>query len=247
MGTFSALLVFWDRNHVIPLTKPLWCRDLTLCLCWLEQAAEQTTNLIWDVITTQWRHAEPMTLNIAHILQTLKRPTKGFWPAIKYIQTAQGFTKPHKSTLQRRHNECDCVSNHQRLDCLLNPLFRRRSKKPSKPHVTGNCERNPPVTDGFPSKRASNVENDDITMLIRLFSNTQLCGENPATHVPVINCHCPIGNDDNGMLLNLPGLTSGYDTDAFCVTDGLALGQVKTHCGPVTPYGNIDLGQLWPK
>ena len=35
-------------------------------------------------------------------------------------------------TLQWRHNERDGVSNHQRLDCLLNRLFRPRSKKTSK-------------------------------------------------------------------------------------------------------------------
>ena len=33
------------------------------------------------------------------------------------------------SALQWRHNEGDCVSNHQTHDCLLNRLFRRRSKK----------------------------------------------------------------------------------------------------------------------
>ena len=32
-------------------------------------------------------------------------------------------------SLQWRHNECDGVSNHQPHDCLLNRLFRRRSKK----------------------------------------------------------------------------------------------------------------------
>ena len=32
------------------------------------------------------------------------------------------------------------VSKHQRLDCLFNRLFRRRSKKTSKPHVTGLCK-----------------------------------------------------------------------------------------------------------
>ena len=33
------------------------------------------------------------------------------------------------ATLQWRHNERDGVSKHRRLDCLLNRLFRRRSKK----------------------------------------------------------------------------------------------------------------------
>ena len=40
-------------------------------------------------------------------------------------------------TLQWRHNKCDGVSNHRRLDCLLSHLFRRRSKKTSKLRFTG--------------------------------------------------------------------------------------------------------------
>ena len=42
-------------------------------------------------------------------------------------------------TLHWRHNGCDSVSNHQPHDCLLNCLFRRRSKKTSKLRVTGLC------------------------------------------------------------------------------------------------------------
>ena len=45
-------------------------------------------------------------------------------------------------TLQWRHNERDGVSYHRRLVYLLNRLFRRRSKKTSKLHVTGLCEGN---------------------------------------------------------------------------------------------------------
>ena len=43
------------------------------------------------------------------------------------------------TTLRWRHNGCDSVSNHQPHDCLLNRLFRRRSKKTSKLRVTGLC------------------------------------------------------------------------------------------------------------
>ena len=45
-------------------------------------------------------------------------------------------------TLQWRHNGRDNVSNHQPHDCLLNGLFRRRSKKISKLRVTGLCAGN---------------------------------------------------------------------------------------------------------
>ena len=65
-------------------------------------------------------------------------------------------------TLQWRHYERDGVSNHQPHDCLLNRLFRRRSKKASKLCVTGLCVGNSPVTGEFPTQRASNAENVSI-------------------------------------------------------------------------------------
>ena len=55
-------------------------------------------------------------------------------------------------SLQWRHNGRDGVSNHQCLGCLLNRLFRRRSKKTSKLRVTGLCDGNRPVTGEFPHK-----------------------------------------------------------------------------------------------
>ena len=64
--------------------------------------------------------------------------------------------------LQWRHNEHDGVSNHRRRDCLLNCLFRRRSKKRPKLHVTGLCEGNSPVTGEFPTQRANNAEDVSI-------------------------------------------------------------------------------------
>ena len=54
------------------------------------------------------------------------------------------------------------MSNHWRLDCLLNCLFGRRSKKKSKLRVTGLCEGNLPVTGEFPTQRASNAEDVPI-------------------------------------------------------------------------------------
>ena len=64
---------------------------------------------------------------------------------------------PWKS-LHWRHNEHDSVSNHQAYDCLLNRLFRYRSKKTSKLCVTGLCEGNSPVTGEFPAQKASDAE-----------------------------------------------------------------------------------------
>ena len=47
-------------------------------------------------------------------------------------------------TLPWRHNDHNGVSNHQPHGCLLNRLFRRRSKKTSKLRVTGLCVGNSP-------------------------------------------------------------------------------------------------------
>ena len=63
------------------------------------------------------------------------------------------------TTLHWRHTGRDSVSNHQPHDCLLNRLFRRRSKKTSKLRVTGLCAGNSPETGEFPAQKASNAAN----------------------------------------------------------------------------------------
>ena len=65
-------------------------------------------------------------------------------------------------SLQWRHNGGDSVWNHQRHDCLLNHLFRRRSKKTSKLRVTGLCAGNSPETGEFSAQMASYAENVSI-------------------------------------------------------------------------------------
>ena len=50
------------------------------------------------------------------------------------------------------HNDHDGVSNHQPHGCLLNRLFRRRSKKTSKLRVTGLCVGNSPGPVNSPHK-----------------------------------------------------------------------------------------------
>ena len=66
------------------------------------------------------------------------------------------------TALQWRHNEHRGVSNHQPHDCLLDRLFKRRSKNTSKLRVNGFCVGNSPVTGEFPAQRASNAQNVSI-------------------------------------------------------------------------------------
>ena len=69
---------------------------------------------------------------------------------------------PVDIALQWRHNERDAVSNQRRLECLLNRLFRRRSKKTTKLRVTGLCAGKSPISGDFPALRASNAETVSI-------------------------------------------------------------------------------------
>ena len=73
-----------------------------------------------------------------------------YWPFIKGIP------------LRWRHNGHDGISNHQPHECLLNSLFRCRSKKTSKLRVTGLRVGNSPGTGEFPAQMASNAENVSI-------------------------------------------------------------------------------------
>ena len=64
--------------------------------------------------------------------------------------------------LRWRHNDHSGVSNHQPHGCLLNRLFRCKSKKTSKLRVTGLCVGNSPGTGEFPAQMASYAENVSI-------------------------------------------------------------------------------------
>ena len=73
------------------------------------------------------------------------------------------------------HNVRDGISNHQPHHCLLNPLFRRRSKKTLKLRVTGLCAGNSQVTNEFPRKWPATWKMfpiDDVIMsVLSLFTN----------------------------------------------------------------------------
>ena len=81
-------------------------------------------------------------------------------------------------TLQWRHNEPDCISNHQPHDCLLNRLFRLSSKKTSKLRVTGLCEgiHRPPVNSPhkWPGTRQMFPFDDVIITTLRCFTQKSI-------------------------------------------------------------------------
>ena len=74
------------------------------------------------------------------------------------------------ASLHWRHNDHGGVSNHQPHNCLLNRLFRRRSKKTSRLRVTGLCAGNSPGPVNSPHKwpvTRKMFPFDDVIMFIR--------------------------------------------------------------------------------
>ena len=75
-----------------------------------------------------------------------------------------------KLSLHWRYNDRGGVSNHQPHGCLLNRLFRRRSKKTSKLRVTGLCAGNSPGPVNSPHKgpvTRKMFQFDDVIMINR--------------------------------------------------------------------------------
>ena len=94
--------------------------------------------------------------------------TSEIWTGICSISCATG-----RGTLLWRHNGRDSISNDQPHHCLLNRLFKRRSKKKSKLRVTGLCTGNSPKTGEFPTQMTRNAEMfpfDDVTMIVSVWN-----------------------------------------------------------------------------
>ena len=86
-------------------------------------------------------------------------PTQSVWSSGHSLKRKY---RHFDETLRWRHNDHAGVSNHQPPGCLLNRLFRRKSKKTSKLRVTGLCAGNSPGTGEFSAQMASYAENVSI-------------------------------------------------------------------------------------
>ena len=122
-----------------------------------------------DIVNTTLYQTRPIFTGLGH----------GKLYHINPLKTAEITAIKQSRTLQWRHNGRSGVSNHQPHDCLLNRLFRRRSKETSKLRVTGLCVRDSPMSGEFLSQMASNAENVSIwwrhhDKILRLFNGTYM-------------------------------------------------------------------------
>ena len=112
-----------------------WLNQIEYCVIWIAKkcsragASNYIPHILLDVITCPCHWYLPLVQHSSYMLRWWQ------WPCL--------FSGA--LSLQWRHNERNGVSTHRCLDCFLNRLFRRRSKEPSKLHVTGLCAENTPV------------------------------------------------------------------------------------------------------
>ena len=155
LATSHYLNQWWSSliTHIC-VTRPQWVNDI-FCQGKLYSVSAALFTVLCSLVPNAVYQFRNLYVVKSH------RMTYGRCRVIKFQSNVNLFTSK-LATLQWRHNEPDCVSNHQPHDCLVNRLFRRRSKKTSKLRVTGLCAGNSPGTAEFPAQRASDAENVSI-------------------------------------------------------------------------------------
>ena len=141
METFSALLALCAGNSPVtgefPAQRPVTRSfDVSFDLRLNKRFSKQSRSWWFETASSSlWRHTNawvsqhdgcknPGALLVPGRQHGLARLTSPSKPMI-----TQYINYIHAIVLQWRQNGCDGVSNHRCLDCLLNCLFRRRSKR----------------------------------------------------------------------------------------------------------------------
>ena len=130
--------VFFDLRLNKQLSKQSWgwWFEMPSCLLWLH------CNVCWE-FTFNHRFPSQRANTIESVMVSKECSTK----------LAPSYSNYHcLKPLRWRHNDHDGVSNHQPHGCLLNRLFRCRSKKTSKLRITGLCVGNSPGLVNSPHK-----------------------------------------------------------------------------------------------
>ena len=149
-------LTHWGRDKVAAISQT----TLSIAFSWTK-IVEFRINFHWSFAPKVSIDNNPALLQIMAWRRPGDKPLSE--PVMVSLLTHICVTRPQwVNALHWRHNGHDSVSKHQPHDCLLNRLFRRRSKKISKLRVTGLCAGNSPETSEFPAQMASNAENVSI-------------------------------------------------------------------------------------
>ena len=149
LGTTKIIEAFpsqWIKSTVGESSMSFWVTNIFLFFSY----APQTRGVVHAHIP---KIALPRSPGHTWAVSSMSQLRSGRGDRFKWILWHWCYVHTFKNNapLQWRHNEHDGVSNHQPHDCLLNRLFRRRSKKTSNLRDTGLCAGNSPGTGEFPA------------------------------------------------------------------------------------------------
>ena len=203
---------WWTRKHkywnekkecsviLLLIYKVAWSHSMAKHLSWLTLYQEEQTNRVkWcEIWILTWLNMAPFSKLLIFFQN-------------KCILIAGSHSKAH--SLQWGHNGRDSVSNQQPHDCLLNCLFRRRSKKTSKLRVIGLCVGNSPhkwpvtrkmfpfhdvIMSSYSTDRTINRSyhcakpSIFVTIIVWMLSSKGICA--------ISNDHCGVFNISDGSL-----------------------------------------------
>ena len=138
---------------IICVTRPGWVKGVK---------TPSIQVFLWHIVLRSWQLVQDyLCIFLLGFRSYTKSMATQYWPG-GYRKLSVAYGTCHIQSLRWRYNGHDGVSNHQPHHCLLNRLFRRRSKKTSKLRVTGLSVGNSPGIGEFPAQMASNADNVSI-------------------------------------------------------------------------------------
>ena len=146
----AEIVSIWWRHHDLPNSSRAVCTPPPNSPLMASSMVLPCNFLYSSNTTFRWSYVRPV--------RTLKNPDSSV-PSLPSpaLYSALGNQKHYIDVIMGVS-----VSNHQRHDCLLKGLFRRRWKKTWNLRVTGLCAGNSAGTGEFPAQMASNAENVSI-------------------------------------------------------------------------------------
>ena len=179
---------------------------------------------------------KPVMINIILLL----------WRGVCLSKCHRMHNMDYQCPLQWRHNGQDGVSNHQPHDCLLNRLFKRRSKKTSNLRATGLCAGNSLRTGEFPAQRASNAKKFSIWWRHHALICMSKCPQTTQeTSKPVVRLNSLVFK----FILAIDGWDISHEISSRWMSldltdDKSTLVQVMAWCRQATSH---YLSQCWPR
>ena len=113
-------------------TTTIFCCYICICCLKLDQADYKVEEFFLFFLTSIWWGSTQ--LQCIHYLRRIliSRPPRVFRRFKRRSCVINRYGRKLFISLQWRHYECGGISNHLHLNCFLNHLFRRRSKKKIK-------------------------------------------------------------------------------------------------------------------